>query len=300
MSLKSTGVYNDACTKYRHLSAQQLERVLESTIDDLTADPQWPMWRDTLKRAQILATNELPGYIQAGITEPRLIEAIALSDLLLDRTGPCREEASKRRQRGILRYATGAHAVYPYFLPVLRTAEVLGHLLDERAYLKVPVTTYTLTDHDGEEHKVEGPAPDCGDDLVSRDRFRAYHTAQYGGLSVLYGSSERITDCERGLCDGSRVTKSGKRCCDGRRRITRLTAWPFPTRLPGCRGSGARLAVSMREFLTALKFGTRPPQEDAISKELDTDAPPQLAPAMPSTRSLIGAPRPRLLKGGKK
>ncbi|HKS21826.1 MAG TPA: hypothetical protein VJZ76_03425 [Thermoanaerobaculia bacterium] len=228
----------------------RIGRLLDDLLARIDASP------DAMSYARAFEALDLGLPVPAcdGVGAQLLAALVELSDVLLDCCEPCRAEARPRRRHRIVRRGDG----YPVRRPSVPTGTRLYRLVDEREYLVLPCTRYTIHDWTGLPHGVIAPAGDRGDGLISRDVLRAFLAES---LSSIYKKCERLTP---------------------RARRGRYSVWPYATRMPGLVSVGTKedIVVRIGELLRVQLFGLPPAgcDDDDDPCPPSVPAPPPLPP----------------------
>lgn len=166
---------------------------------------------------------------------------VCLSDILRAITEPWDHDVSRRF--GIVCLPDA----YPVSVPALRATEILGRLVDARAYLIIQKQTFIISDHDGDLHKVVGPVSKP-DGTVDARTFLAFKGISIASLNKLRETLPPPAGRNLGSLFGP--------------------AWPWPTRLAGFRNG----QIHIVEFLAADRFGAIPESEIDLLEEPSDDS----------------------------
>jgi hypothetical protein len=225
----------------------RLATVLDALLAAIERSPDAPQYHAAF--AALHYTGSAP--VMAGVDSHVLRVLLTLSDLLLQAAEPCRRDAKRRRQRGIVRRGD----TYPYIEPPRDDPRAeLCRLIDERSFLVVPQMHYVIRDWAGDPHKVLGPTGDRGYGRLSRDPFRAAFSFS---LAALYKRCELLREEDR---------------------HGRYAGWPYPTRIAGLIAAGSKedITVDVTEYLRFFLYGPPPSSDD------DSDlTPPAATPPPP-------------------
>lgn len=225
----------------------RLATVLDALLAAIERSPDAPQYHAAF--AALHYTGSAPKM--EGVDSHVLRVLLTLSDLLLHASEPCRRDAKRRRQRGIVRRGD----TYPYVEPPRTDPRAeLCRLIDERSFLVVPHMHYVIRDWAGDPHKVLGPTGDRGYGRLSRDPFRAAFSFS---LAALYKRCELLQDEDR---------------------HGRYADWPYPTRIPGLIAAGSKedITVDVTEYLRFFIYGPPPGSSDD-----DSDLTPPAAATPP-------------------